>query len=95
MIAAPAHRRMLALVFLALLATAPLGVARAAWADTAPTGGSGSTVSQINKAFALFFLALKLAEIASSLDLPSQGGPPDPVWGSHPDPLPVGAPDAG
>ncbi len=90
----PARLRIGAIVLLVALAVQPVAVARKAWAgDTAPGGGGAAgTISQINKAFGLLFMLFKLAEFLGTLELPAQGGPADPQWGSHPGPLPVVSP---
>jgi hypothetical protein len=95
MIAAAAHRRVVAIALLVVLAAAPVAVARPAWADSAPppaVADLGSVLGQVNKGFAILFMIFKLAEIIGPIDFPAQGGPPDPQWGSHPGPLPVTAP---
>lgn len=95
--------RPLALGLSIALVASPLVVARAALADEAqPAAGSGSgsgsgssagsALSQVNKAFGLLFMIVKLADLCRGLDWPDQGGPPPPTWGWHPDPLPVAAP---
>jgi hypothetical protein len=88
----------LALALAVTIAASPLVSARAAFAadESSPPAGSGSgsgtTVSQANKAIGLLFMIMKLVELLQNVDLPEGGGPPPPLWGSHPDPLPVIAP---
>lgn len=84
------RRRACALVLLAVLAFQPVAAARVAWADEGAPGGGGSSsrIEQVNKALGLLFMLFKLAEFLGTVELPPQGGPPDPQWGSHPGPLP-------
>jgi hypothetical protein len=89
------RRSVHAVVLVAALAAQPVATVRSAWADEPPPSGSGtSMVRTANKAFGLLFMVFKLAEFLGGLDLPPQGGPPDPQWGWHPGPLPDYAPPA-
>jgi len=87
----------LALALAVTIALAPLAASGTAFAeDAAPPpssgSGSGSALSQANEAFTVLFMVLKLVDLCWNMELPPGGGAPPPMWGGHPEPLPVIAP---